>query len=54
MLEEICLHQFTKQKSCIKVDGVGDCYTCLPNGKNYECLRYYPITVGIYEVKEDG
>ena len=52
-VRRLCLHQFVRPKSVLKitVPGCGDCSKCTPCENNKNCIRYCPITVVEYEVK---
>ena len=46
-IETICLHKIFGS-SCdisVKVEGVGDCKTCIKDENNKYCRCYYPITI---------
>jgi hypothetical protein len=45
MIKEMCLNQLTRPKMLIKIEGVGNCETCVNNDYNHECKRYVKISV---------
>ena len=50
---KLCLRQWIRPLGTkVKVEGVGDCDTCVPHEDNKHCRLYYPITITTYEVEE--
>lgn len=51
---KICLHQWIRPTGpYVKMEGVGNCKTCITHEDNKNCRNYSPITKpGEFEVKE--
>ncbi len=50
---KLCVHQFIRPNGpYIKLEGVGNCKTCVPDEKNWECAQYKPIAVVLVEGEE--
>jgi len=47
-----CLRHLSRPDGPLRLPGVGDCTTCMPDEKNQECAMYYPINVTEIEIKE--
>lgn len=48
----VCIHQFFRPSSYIRVDGVGDCTICEPDDDNKNCKSYHPITISTLVMEE--
>jgi len=47
----MCLRQFLRPKQNLRIEGVGDCTTCITDASNKNCRMYVEILVVELEVE---
>lgn len=51
MTKKMCLRQFIIPEKIINLEGVGDCFKCIPDKENEKCKLYSPINITVIEIK---
>ena len=52
--ETCCLHQVFRSRILkIEVHGIGDCRICTSDKENKNCLRFCPVVINNFDVKEN-